>query len=337
MYKNTIKNKSKLCAHLLLGLFMSAAIVYSAGCAKNVKQNTITDKMIKEAIVRRINNEAISVKAMNIIVERHVVTLHGIVSNLLVKEKVENITESVKGVQAVENKLSLSLGTDVAAVKKEVKQKIANDPVLKDYPIKAALTGRAVYLTGKVPSWAVKSLAGNVVKGVKGVDMVINTIKINLDFYRDDADLKRIIASRLKNNAYVYDELLNVAVDDGIVELNGAVGSLAEKRIAGNAAWVAGAKDVKNNLEIKLWLYDKMKRKQSKKDIPDDKIEKIVKKMFIADPRVHKNIDSIKISVDDGAVSLVGVVGDRMTKNAAESKARGVVGVVSVNNYLTIQ
>ena len=67
-----------------------------------------------------------------------------------------------------------------------------------------------------------------------------------------DGDIKSMVVTRLRENAFTIDEDLKVDVKQSVVILGGKVGSAVAKRAAGDDAWdTPGVKDVSNQLEIR--------------------------------------------------------------------------------------
>ena len=80
------------------------------------------------------------------------------------------------------------------------------------------------------------------------------TIK-GMTAYRSDAAIERAIWHRLASYRNFEGSYLFIHVKDGLVTLSGAVGSVAERRSAIEAAWAAGVRFVKaSQLVIAPWI-----------------------------------------------------------------------------------
>jgi osmotically-inducible protein OsmY len=198
------------------------------------------------------------------------------------------------------------------------------------------VAGGVVTLTGRVDSWQEKQLAGAVAKGVKGVKAVRNSIAVDYKTQRTDSEIEADVERRLDNDVWVDDYLINVAVNDSKVTLTGTVGSLREKSRARTDAWVTGVKSVDDGgLDVRWWARDDMRRKSSYVFRSDAEIKKAVKDAFVYDPRVFSFHPEVK--VENGTVTLSGVVGDYKAKQAAEQDAKNTVGVRRVKNHLKVR
>lgn len=64
-----------------------------------------------------------------------------------------------------------------------------------------------------------------------------------------DGDLKSAVVERLQTHAHTKNEEIDVAVEDGVVTLDGEVSTRLAKRSAGDDAWdTPGVVDVRNQL-----------------------------------------------------------------------------------------
>jgi osmotically-inducible protein OsmY len=210
-----------------------------------------------------------------------------------------------------------------------------------DYPatdyfgIKVSVTRGKVTLSGQVNSWQEKGLCSQVAKGVRGVREIENLIEVAYDTERSDREIEADINGRLKWDVWVDHSLMDVKVEKGCVTLSGTVGSAGEKARAYADAWVVGTKSVDvGELEVDHSKYEKMERQ--KKYVPKDaEIKVAIERTFFYDPRLGSQ--KPEIIVDQGVVSLTGVVGNLAAREAAEEDARNTVGVWRVKNHLKVR
>jgi osmotically-inducible protein OsmY len=121
--------------------------------------------------------------------------------------------------------------------------------------------------------------------------------------------------------------VIEVAVDDGVVTLDGQVPSLYHKRLAGVLAWwVPGRRDVIHSLAVDP--------PESEED-NDDQITEAVDLMLKKDPFLKAN--HIRVWTKDRLVTLEGVVPNASIREIAEFDAWYVLGVEGVINWLTIR
>ncbi len=115
---------------------------------------------------------------------------------------------------------------------------------------------------------------------------------------------------------------IDVAINDGVVTLDGQVGSLSQKRLAGVLAWwVPGSRDVVNGLEVR-----------PPQDDSEGEIAEAVKLVLDKDPLI--NGDRIRVRVRDAVVTLEGLVSNDAESEMAEMDAWYVFGVDRVVNRL---
>ncbi len=113
-------------------------------------------------------------------------------------------------------------------------------------------------------------------------------------------------------------------VDAGIVTLNGAVWSLAGKRLAGVLAWwIPGSRDVINGLAVE----------PEEEDAPI-RIEEAVRIALERDPFV--NASQVKVGVRGRVVHLTGLVTSAPERNMAENDAWYIFGVDNVLNDIAV-
>jgi osmotically-inducible protein OsmY len=116
-----------------------------------------------------------------------------------------------------------------------------------------------------------------------------------------------------------------VAVDDGVVTLNGEVPSLTHKRLAGVLAWwVPGSRDVINGLE-----------EVPPEEDNDDELIDAVRLVLEKDPFV--NASKISVHSKDWIVTLEGLVPNDTMKQMAERDAWYVLGVKRVINRIEVK
>ena len=266
-----------------------------------------------------------------------IVTLAGTVDNILARDRLEAIAETVVGVRAVVNIIEVRpSGIADADIEEAVKNAWRDDPATDSYELEARVEDGVVTITGTVESWQERELAETVAKGVKGVRETKNEAVITYPTERADAEIESDVESRLANDIRVDDYLIEVSVQDGNVTLRGTVGSSQERTRAQADAWEVGVKSVHaEDLQVEWWARDTLRRKALYAARTDEEIEQAIKDAFLYDPRVLSfNPD---VFVEDGTVTLGGVVDNLAAKKAAGQDARNVVGVWRVKNHIKVR
>lgn len=116
--------------------------------------------------------------------------------------------------------------------------------------------GSAVTLMGQVTRPTLKSDAGNVVKGIEGVERVDNKIQVLPLSSMDDGIRMaafRAIYGQVGLDRYALQAVppIHIIVDNGKLTLEGVVGSQADKDMAAlRANGVSGVFSVTNNLQV---------------------------------------------------------------------------------------
>ena len=119
---------------------------------------------------------------------------------------------------------------------------------------------------------------------------------------------------------------IGVTAQEGIISLSGTVRSLPEKWAASSAAeCVSGVKAVVNEVEVKLPFMSQ----RTDEDIARAAINALEWNIMVP----H---DRLKVTVDHGRITLEGTVKYRYERNAAEKAVRGLQGVISVVNEITV-
>jgi osmotically-inducible protein OsmY len=193
-----------------------------------------------------------------------------------------------------------------------------------------------VTLSGTVKSYREKQIAVYVAKGVKGVKEVKDSISVSTRSNRSDEEIADEVRNIIVINAWLTPNLINIKVKDGVVTLIGKVGSLAQKERARVLAWTAGVKAVNSDgLLVEPWAKARDQRKETDTLKNDPQIKQAVHDAFVYDPRVMSFNPNVE--VQNGAVTLTGVVNNLKAKRSAEQDAKNTVGVRRVKNFLRVR
>ncbi|MFP4467175.1 MAG: BON domain-containing protein [Candidatus Goldiibacteriota bacterium] len=327
----------KMFVRVLIVIFVIAvnSAVYSMS---RPAQEKIDDETLENVINGAfLADEFVSSHLIDIDVSEGVADLTGTVSDILQKERAEEIASTVKGVRAIVNRIKVKSSVDDAEIKKNIGNAVRYDPAIEISDLKISVEDGEVTLSGTADSWSEKILSGEAVKGVRGVKKVINNLSINYEGERTDSEIKAEIEKRLRLDPYVDHELFTVRVNDGNVALVGTAGTLVEESRAVVNSRVNGVQSVDaTGITIREWAEDLYKRKDSFVFKSEEEIKQAVKDALYYDPRVLSG--NIKIETElPGRVTLAGEVFDLRAKNAAEADARNVPGVKTVQNFIKVR
>ncbi|MFZ5907052.1 MAG: BON domain-containing protein [Nitrospirota bacterium] len=305
----------------------------TAYASKEIKDQDITRAIDSNLLW----DDAVSSHLIDVQTTNGIVTLSGSVDTILARDRAVKIVESIKGVRSVVNRIEVRpVFVSDKEISKNVQDALLLDPVTESYQIDVKVKDGQVILSGKVESWTERQIASQLAKGVKGVKDVRNNIAILYAQKRSDYEITTEIKRRLHLDPFVNEALIQVQVKDGAVDLSGGVGSLAEKSHAYADAWVAGVKSVNcDDLEVKWWLDDELKREDKYTHKSDLELEQAIKDALLYDPRTFSF--NVGVSVNNGIATLTGIVDNLAAKNAAEQDAKNTIGVNSVYNLIKVR
>lgn len=197
--------------------------------------------------------------------------------------------------------------------------------------VKVSVDNGIATLTGTVSLFEYKQDAGKRVNKVKGVTAVRNEVEVagpNVS----DSDLKSKLLEKLTYDRVGYGNAFNAIsldVQNGVVTLGGHARTDVDKDSALSlVSTYPGVKDVVDEIEV------------DPTSIMDDQTRLAVARAIYGYAPLQKySIDPakpIRISVQNGHVSLYGVVDSKSDRDLAYIRANGVPGVFSVENYLQV-
>jgi hyperosmotically inducible periplasmic protein len=194
--------------------------------------------------------------------------------------------------------------------------------------VKAAVEDQIVTLDGTVNLYIERENLERKVKKMKNVDGIRNHVQIQSNV--PDDQLRQSLADRLRYDRVGYGIAFNAItldVKDGVVTLGGTVHDYPSKDSAlGVAATTPGVKDIVDNIDV------------APTSIFDDELRvKLYRAIYGAPTLQRYEMDPqkpIRIVVENGHVTLYGVVDSAMDKQIAGTQASGVSGVFSVDNQL---
>jgi hyperosmotically inducible protein len=200
--------------------------------------------------------------------------------------------------------------------------------------VQASVSNGVVDLTGSVKVFADKEDADKRVHRIKGVAAVRNDIEVSSgetpisDQALQDKLIKKISYDRVGYGTTAFNAI-SVNVQNGVVTLGGtAYGPVDKATAVSDASYMPGVKDVIDDIQV------------DPVSPMDDRIRVAVARAVYGFAPLNKYaIDPakpIRISVQNGNVTLFGVVNSQADKNAAGIRANGVAGVFSVKNELQV-
>jgi osmotically-inducible protein OsmY len=194
--------------------------------------------------------------------------------------------------------------------------------------VKAAVEDQIVTLDGSVNLYIDRENLEKKVKKMKNVDGVRNHVQVQSNV--PDDQLRQTLADRLRYDRVGYGIAFNAItldVKDGVATLGGTVHDYPSRDSAlGIAATTPGVKDIVDNIEV------------APTSMLDDQLRvKLYRAIYGAPTLQRYEMDPqkpIRIVVENGHVTLYGVVDSAMDKQIAGTRANSVSGVFSVDNQL---
>lgn len=190
-----------------------------------------------------------------------------------------------------------------------------------------------VKLGGTVDVFATKEQADEKAHRTKNVVAVENGIEVAGAGEMSDQALQEKLLKKIQYDRVGFGttafNAISVAVQNGVVTMGGhAYGPVDKDSALSEARNMKGVRDVIDNIEV-----DPLSPM-------DDRVRvDVARAVYGYGPLQKYAIDPakpIRISVQNGNVSLYGTVDNQMDKDAANIRANGVPGVFKVNNYLTV-
>ena len=209
-------------------------------------------------------------------------------------------------------------------IRKDVENELQWDTRLLTTSIGVAVTNGIVTLNGTVDSWAKREAAQVAAHRVVGVLDVANELQVRLPGTagRTDAEIAQAVRLALQWDVFVPDERIRSTVSKGIVTLDGDVEDLTQRDDVARAVRnLAGVTAVVNQIVV----------------LPSKRAQEIRKSIEQAlERRTKREVQDLRLTVQDGTVSVSGVVDSWTEKQAVLGAIRGTRGVQDVDDHLTL-
>lgn len=214
-------------------------------------------------------------------------------------------------------------------------------------PVAIYFTDDVLTAEGELPDVAAKKLALEALASVPGVRGIVDRLHVKPAERMEDGEIRDLTRNALLQepalvNIALYEMVkgerlvvrdtanaglnsITIAVEDGIVTLDGDVPGLAQKRLAGVLAWwVPGSRDVINGIAVTPPEEDS-----------DEEITEAVRVALEKDPFV--NAGQVRVRTRTSEVELDGFVPSEAEKDMAEFDAWYVFGVDRVDNRIAVE
>jgi hyperosmotically inducible protein len=218
---------------------------------------------------------------------------------------------------------------DDSRIQAEVTKSLSN---AKFKDVQASVQNGIVSLAGTVNVYGVKADAEKKAHKIKAVVAVRDDIQVAGPAVSDEV-LQQKLLSRIQSDRIGYGtttfNAISLNVENGVVTLGGtAYGPVDKDTAIADASYMAGVKGVVDNIQV------------DPVSMFDDRIRIATARAVYGYPSLNKYaIDPakpIRIVVQNGNVTLEGVVINKMDKDIAGLRANGVPGVFKVTNDLQV-
>jgi osmotically-inducible protein OsmY len=298
----------------------------------------VTDHQIANTVDHLfLTDGALHNKQISVVVNQGIVTLRGAVDNLMTEERAAKLAQTIRGVRAVVNTITLKTSSRPDSdIRKDVDAAMHYDAATESYALTPEVKDGVVTLTGAVPSYRAKVLVVYVAKGVKGVKGVTDGVTVKSSRDRPDAEIAAEVTRALAIDVWLHPNFIHTDVKGGVVTLTGIVRNPAQHERADLLAWTAGVKGV-SSLELKVdpWAKPSGERSEMVPGKSDPQVREAVRDAFLYDPRVFAF--GPEVEVENGVATLTGVVDNLKANRAAEQDAKNTWGVWQVKNLLKVQ
>ncbi|MGH9489030.1 MAG: BON domain-containing protein [Terriglobales bacterium] len=214
-------------------------------------------------------------------------------------------------------------------ISRYLQDQYANKKTLAD--VRVSVNDRVVTLRGSVPDYRAYLEANHIARQVGSVDGIIDHLTVNAPYVPDEK-LKNQIATRLAYDRLGMGQIFNsltLEVHDGVVTVGGNVHDYASRDSALDIiANTRGVKAVRDHIQV------------APTSIFDDQTRVAVARAIYRNPTLRRYAlnpaHPIRIVVDNGHVTLDGVVASQLDKTVAGHAAKVVPNVFSVKNNLIV-
>ena len=216
----------------------------------------INDKQLQQAVLDELAwTPAVTSSHIGVTVNNGIVTLSGHVASFWEKRVAEEVTQKVKGVKAVAEKINVQLSSDGTLSDEKIAERalssLASDVSVPSDRVKVKVEKGWVTLTGEVDWNFQKIAAEHGVQKIMGLVGLSNniTVKPHVQPY----EVRAKITKALERTAPFDVKNITIKANGAKVTLGGDVENRYERDLVVNAAWaVPGVTQVNDHINI-IW------------------------------------------------------------------------------------
>lgn len=270
---------------------------------------------------------------VNVRIKDGIAILTGRATTLDQAERAAERAMAAVKVRAVVNQIEVRPATAATSTLLEnVRKALDENPALDAKRITLHGSGGKLVLNGEVGTWDEQEIARETASRVPGVTAIENRTEVVFDSVRTDAQITEQLRQLIANDP-LYDGLaLSASVKEGIVRLKGELGSRGEYDRLVRRASVTGVFEVNAD---RLTINSDLKMEAVEdKHFPPEEMMAALRDAMKTDSRLAGA--EISSQLAEGVVTLSGQVPEEGMRTAAESTARGVPGVLAVDNRIHV-
>ncbi|HYL97556.1 MAG TPA: BON domain-containing protein [Blastocatellia bacterium] len=233
---------------------------------------------------------------------------------------------------------------DDPTVTEKVKTALGLSKHLAGAQVNVQTEGGVVTLSGEVQSEESKDVAGSIARDTMGVKDVKNLLIVNPQANAStegsrvrDIDIRADVLQAIVKSPSLSGKKIDVKVDNQVVTLSGSVDTPANKAGAEQLARsIEGVNGVTNNLAVAnpQAPTEPPAASQTPADPNTDLAKRVEFELFRSG---SFNLSTMKVSANNGAVTLAGTVRSKAEDLLAQRIAQGVDGVKTVADNLKVE
>lgn len=212
-----------------------------------------------------------------------------------------------------------------AQIQRQVLDEMRWDTRVRETEVGVEVKDGVVTLVGTVDSWGKRVAAAEAAHRVAGVLDVANNLVVQLlgAGKRSDTDIAQAVRYALIWDVFVPEQKITSTVSSGLVTLEGMVDYYVQKQDAERAVKnLAGVIGVVNRIEVRSQVMSEDVR---------EAIEEALER------HASREASRIGVGVDEGKVTLTGLVDSWVERDAIVGAARSTQGVRAVEDKLQIR
>ncbi len=220
-------------------------------------------------------------------------------------------------------RVGLKLEPSDGEIRDAIEDAFIRDLRVKPFQVDVEVNNGSVVLTGTVDNLKAARAAEEDAANTFGVREVNSLLRVRPGFRPTNSELVNDVSEALMRDPYLGSFRLNVSVLDGKVTLSGSVESYFDRRRAEDlTSRVKGVVAVENNLRVKS------RDARSDQEIKADIEERLFWNSYV-------DSENIKVTVEDGVATLMGIV-DRLEERKKAEEIALYGGANRVINKLKV-